>query len=193
MKVTSARFVKSALKPEHYPRDGYPEFAFVGRSNVGKSTLLNTILRRRHLAETSKTPGKTRTINFFLINEKIFFVDLPGYGYAKVSKALKGQWNREMMAYLSGRENLRMAALLLDGRHKPARDDLRMLELLDEAEKPTLIIATKIDKLKRSQRKKQLDTIRASLELDEDALILPFSSVTREGVRELWRVISDLV
>ncbi len=192
MKVTSASFVKSAMTPDQYPRDGRPEFAFVGRSNVGKSTLMNALLGRKGLAKTSSTPGKTQTINFFDVNEKIYFVDLPGYGYAKVPKTLKAQWNRVMVGYLKNRDALRMVALLVDARHKPTQQDVHMLEILDEAQVPTLIVATKIDKLKRSQRTSQLHQIQRNLELDADAFVLPFSGVSREGVRELWQTIDDL-
>ena len=191
MKVESAQFVKSAMKPEQYPKDRRPEIAFVGRSNVGKSTLLNALLKRKGLAKTSATPGKTQTINFFDVNEKIYFVDLPGYGYAKVPKALRNEWNRVMMGYLRHREPLRLAVALIDARHKPTEQDQHMLDLLEEAEVPTLVAATKIDKVKRSERRKNLDLIRETLELSPDALIVPFSGVTREGVPGLWGAIDD--
>ena len=191
MKVQTAKFVKSALKREEYPRDRRPEVAFVGRSNVGKSTLLNTLLGRQGLAKTSGTPGKTQTINFFDVNGSIYFVDLPGYGYAKVPKQLKAQWNRVMVEYVQDREPLCMVAALVDARHEPTAQDHEMLAILDEAEVPTLVVATKIDKLKRSQRKTNLERIRRSLDLDDDALVLPFSGVSKEGLRELWDVIDD--
>ena len=191
MKVQTAKFVKSALKREEYPRDRRPEVAFVGRSNVGKSTLLNTLLGRQGLAKTSGTPGKTQTINFFDVNGSIYFVDLPGYGYAKVPKQLKAQWNRVMVEYVQDREPLCMVAALVDARHEPTAQDHEMLAILDEAEVPTLVVATKIDKLKRSQRKTNLERIRRSLDLDDDALVLPFSGVSKEGLRELRDVIDD--
>ncbi len=193
MKVTSAKFLTSALRPGQYPKDGRPEFAFAGRSNVGKSTLLNNLLNKKGMAKTSSTPGKTQTINFFDINGRIYFVDLPGYGYAKVPKSVKANWGRVMTAYLSERDPLRLVVQLLDARHKPTDNDLDMLELLDHAEVPTLIAATKIDKVKRSQRNRNLATIRQTLELDADALVLPVSGVTGEGVRQLWAVIDDLL
>ena len=191
MKVLSAKYLKSAMQPEDYPRNGHPEFAFVGRSNVGKSTLLNTLLRQKGLAKTSSTPGKTQTINFFEVNEKVYFVDLPGYGFAKVPKTLKAQWNRVMMAYLEDREPLMMVAALLDARHKPNEKDVHMLHLLEEAAVPTLLVATKIDKVKRSERKRNLATIRKTLDLEEEAIIIPFSAVTGEGTRELWEVLDE--
>lgn len=191
MRAVQAGFVCSALLPDDFPKDGKPEYAFVGRSNVGKSSLLNTLLHRKELARTSGKPGKTQTLNFFHVDGKSYFVDLPGYGYARVSKAVKEEWGRRMLDYLKNRETLRMAALLVDARHEPSDNDLHMLEILERSEKPTLIVATKIDKVKRSIRSKQLDLIRRSLGLDKDALLIPFSSITREGVREIWQVIAD--
>ena len=191
MKVLTARFVKSALHPADFPADGRPEIVFAGRSNVGKSSLLNQLLGRKGLAKTSGTPGKTRTLNFFDVNGKVYFVDLPGYGYAKVPKGMKDQWVQCMTGYLTDREPLRLVAVLLDARHRPTALDHDMLALLEEAEAPTLVVATKIDKLKRSQRAAQLRIIREELELDEGALVLPCSGVTGEGVRELWEVIDE--
>lgn len=191
MKITSATFVSSVMDPEQYPNDRRPEFAFVGRSNVGKSSLMNALLGRNGLAKTSGTPGKTQTINFFDVNGRFYFVDLPGYGFAKVPLHVKNHWGRVMIAYLRDRPPLRLVAQLVDGRRKPTENDLEMLELLDEAEVATLIVATKMDKLKRSQRRRNLDTIRHTLELDDDALIIPFSTVSGEGRRELWAVIED--
>jgi GTP-binding protein len=192
MRNVAARFICSALLPDQFPKDGRPEYAFVGRSNVGKSSLLNTLLRRKELARTSGKPGKTQTINFFDVNGKWYFVDLPGYGYARVSKAVKDEWSKRMLDYLRSRDTLRIVVLLLDARHKPAEHDLHMLELLEESEKPTLIVATKIDKVKRSMRQKNLALIRETLELDQDVLIIPFSSETSEGVREVWDVLGTL-
>lgn len=193
MRVSTATFVLSALDPEQYPRDRRPEFAFVGRSNVGKSTLLNTLLGRKGLAKTSGTPGKTQALNFFDINEKVYFVDLPGYGFAKVPKALKDTWNKVMVEYLQSRDTLRMVASLVDARHKPSDLDIEMLRILEEAEVPTLVVATKVDKLKRSQRVRSLRLIRDTLGLDEDAMLIPFSGETREGLKELWEVIDGLI
>ena len=189
MKVISATYLKSAMRPDQFPRDRRPEVAFAGRSNVGKSSLLNKLLNRRGLAKTSGTPGKTQTINFFDVNSRLYFVDLPGYGYAKVPKALKAKWRRVMTNYLVRREPLRLVVHLLDVRHPPTDNDLDMLALLDEAQKPTLIVATKMDKLKRGQRAPHLRQMRQALDLDEDALVVPFSAVTGEGARPVWDVI----
>ena len=193
MQISSVRFVLSALDPQQYPRDRRPEIAFVGRSNVGKSSLLNTLLGKKGMAKTSATPGKTQTLNFFDVNEKLYFVDLPGYGFAKVPKSMKDAWNRVMVEYLQSRDTLRMVVSLVDARHKPSDLDIEMLHLLEEAEVPTLVVATKIDKLKRSQRQRALNLIRATLDLHEDMLIVPFSSETREGLKELWQVIDDQI
>jgi len=189
MKVTEAKFVISAVHPDQFPQDGRPEVAFVGRSNVGKSSLLNALLQRKRMAKTSGTPGKTQTINFFDVNGAIYFTDLPGYGYAKVPKKVKEHWGRVMTAYLATRKTLRLVVHLVDARHPPTDKDLDMLALLDRAEVPTLIAATKIDKLKRSERARNLRTIRKTLGLDEDALIIPFSAVSGEGVRPIWQVV----
>jgi len=189
MKIVTAEFVKSALGPQDCPRDRRPEFAFAGRSNVGKSSLLNRLLRRKGLAKTSKTPGKTRTLNFFSVNGRFYFVDLPGYGYARVPKRLKDTWGSMITTYLTAREPLQMVAHLIDSRHPPTPNDHELLALLEEARVPTLLVATKFDKLKSSQRKPAIDAIRADLELDDDALVIPFSSVTGQGVKELWDVV----
>lgn len=193
MQIKSASYLKSGMKEADYPRDRRPEFAFVGRSNVGKSSLMNTLLNKKGLAKTSARPGKTQTINFFDVNGAFYFVDLPGYGFAKVPLAIKEHWGRVMMSYLGNRETLRMVALLVDARHAPTDKDEDMLTLLEEAEVPTVIIATKMDKLKQGERKKTIRRIRETLRLDEEAVILPFSSVKGEGKRELWQVIEELL
>ncbi len=189
MKVLSATFLKSAVQPAHYPKDGRPEIAFVGRSNVGKSSLMNALLKRKGLAKTSSTPGKTQTVNFFDVNGSIYFVDLPGYGYAKVPKGMKEQWRTVMTSYLTGRAPLKLVVQLLDARHPPTEKDHDMIALLDEARVPTLLVATKVDKLKRGERATNLSAMRESLELDEDALLIPFSAVTGEGVAPVWDII----
>jgi GTP-binding protein len=191
MRVTSATFVKSTVHPQEFPRDGRPEFAFVGRSNVGKSSLLNALLNRKGLAKTSRTPGKTRTINFFEVNNRLYFVDLPGYGFAQVPKHVKQQWSEVMLAYLSNRKPLRLVIQLLDARHGPTDNDLEMLALLEEAQAPTLVVATKIDKLRHAERERNLAAIRKTLDLDQDALLIAFSAVTGEGVNPIWQVIES--
>ena len=193
MKIERADFVKSANRPDQYPADRRPEIAFVGRSNVGKSSLMNVLLGRKGLAKTSSTPGKTQMVNFFDVNGKVYFVDLPGYGFAKVPPSVKEEWGKVMTAYLREREHLGLVIHLVDARHKPTALDLDMLELLDAAEVPTLVVATKADKLKRGALNQSLRTIRATLELDDEALILPVSSQTRDGIKDLWEVIDDVL
>lgn len=191
MKVKSADFVKSAMLLDQCPRDGRPEIAFAGRSNVGKSTLLNVLLNRQGLAKTSKKPGKTQTINFFDVNKRIYFVDLPGFGFAQVPVHLKETWGKAITSYLSERKTLRLVVHLVDSRHPPTKNDIELLDLLDEAQVPTVLVATKIDKIKPSEIKPSLDAIRSRFELDGDTLVIPFSSVSKKGIGELWRVIDD--
>jgi GTP-binding protein len=191
MKVTSAEYIKSALEPKDFPRDRLAEFAFAGRSNVGKSSLLNRLLNRKGLAKTSKSPGKTRTINFFRVNDRMYFVDLPGYGYARVSKSLRHTWGRMITSYLTGREELRFVAQLIDARHPPTRNDHELLELLAEAEVPTLLVATKVDKISKTQLQSSLATIRREFQLDGEAVIVPVSSVTGAGIRELGDLVDE--
>jgi len=163
--VASAKFLKSTVRSSDYPKDRRLEFAFLGRSNVGKSSLMNALLGKKRLAKTSSTPGKTQTINFFDVNGRFYFVDLPGYGFAKVPLKVKAKWGRVVNAYLEEREALRLVVLLIDSRHTPSVQDHEVLELLDRAEVPTLLVATKVDKLKRSERKRNLKRIRESLAL----------------------------
>jgi len=189
MRIQTAEFAAAAVRSEQYPRDRRPEVAFAGRSNAGKSTLLNVLLNRRGLAHTSKTPGKTQTINFYDINRRYYFVDLPGYGFARVPAALRDLWGRAVTGYLLEREQLRLVAHLVDGRHAPTRNDQELLELLGEAGVPALIVATKMDKVRAADRDGSLAALRKSLRLPEDALVVPFSAITKEGLRELWRAI----
>ncbi len=189
MKIISALYVKSAMRPEQYPGDGRPEIAFCGRSNVGKSTMLNVLLNKKGLAKTSKTPGKTQTVNFFDVNGKYYFVDLPGYGYAKVSKEIRQQWASVLTGYLTARRPLRLVVVLLDSRHEPADQDFDLLDLLEQAEAPSLIVATKCDKLRPTEIDAAGRTIRKSLDLDDDAAIVPFSAHTKHGLRDVWNII----
>ena len=152
---------------------------------------MNALLNRKGLAKTSATPGKTQTINFFEVNSKFYFVDLPGYGYAKVPKTVKKTWSQAMTEYLVSREALRLVVQLIDARHPPTPKDMEMLALLEEAEAPTLIVATKVDKLTRSERAQLSKTIRKTLGLDDESVIVPFSAVTREGVVPIWNIIEE--
>lgn len=193
MKVTQAEFLKSALYAADFPRDGRPEIAFVGRSNVGKSSLLNALLGRKGLAKTSATPGKTQTLNFFSVNGKYYFVDLPGYGFAKVPTKIKTEWSKALMEYLATRQELRLVVVLVDGRHEPSRLDEEMLELLEEAERPVLIVATKVDKLKQADRAGVPRAVRAGLRLDEEAEVVPVSVETKTGLKALWEILDGVL
>ena len=193
MRVTEAEFVKSAIEPRALPKDGRPEIAFVGRSNVGKSSLMNHLLGRRGLAKTSATPGKTQLLNYFSINRRYYFVDLPGYGFAKVPKAVKDRWARVVTDYLTNRVPLELVVVLVDSRHKPSPLDVELLELLDAAERPAVVVATKADKLKSSQRARQLKALREGLGLDVDALLIPYSTVDNRGRKELWAVLDEVL
>ncbi|WBW98917.1 ribosome biogenesis GTP-binding protein YihA/YsxC [Oceanirhabdus sp. W0125-5] len=185
MRITNAEFIISAVKPEQYPIDNRAEFAFVGRSNVGKSSLINTITNRKKLVKVSGTPGKTRLVNFFLINDEFYFVDLPGYGYAKVSKTEQAKWGKMMEMYLLNREPLRRIVLLVDGRHKPTEDDIMMYEWVKYYGGNVLVIATKEDKLKRNEIKKSEKRIRETLGMPDDEKIIFFSSLKKVGIEAL--------
>jgi GTP-binding protein len=187
MKVSSATFVKSATSPEHYPRDGRPEIAFMGRSNVGKSSLINSLLGVRGLARTSSTPGRTQLINFFLINDAFHFVDLPGYGYARVPRDVKKHWGPMVEKYLATRPGLVLSILITDSRHEPTELDLRMKEWLEARGKPFIIVATKADKLSSNQLRASL--VRASAVLGSDEFVA-YSAVTGSGAARLWKEIT---
>ena len=178
-----------AVKPEQYPTTEYPEIAFAGKSNVGKSSLINTMMNRRAYARTSQTPGKTRTINFYNIESKLYFVDLPGYGYSKASKSESEKWGAMIEKYLLGRNQLKMIALLVDIRHEPSANDRLMSDWLRHYGYKLVTIATKADKLSRQQAAKSLKTITKSLNFGKDDIIIPFSKETKQGRDELWRVI----
>ena len=188
MKVVSSEFVKSAFAEEHWTTDNLPEIAFLGRSNVGKSSLINSLLLRKGLARTSNTPGRTQSLNFFLINSQFYFVDLPGYGYAKVSKATRGEWGKLAHDYLAKREPLALSIQLVDSRHAPTKQDLQLHEWLEHNGKPYLTVATKADKLSSKQLLKSLEEIGQELKTSE---VIPYSAVTKQGRDEVWKKISD--
>ncbi len=188
--IKSAKFVKSAVKPKHYPESELPEIAFAGRSNVGKSSLINKLVNRKKLVRTSRTPGCTQTINFFEINGQIMFVDLPGYGYAKVSKEVRKQWGPMVEAYITTRKNLKMVVVILDIRHPPTTDDLNLIGWLLLKNIPHLIVLTKADKLKRHKQNQQRKKIAEIIGLDENKIFL-FSAKTGEGRDELWQRIDS--
>ena len=190
MKITSAEFVKSAFNREHWVLDRRPEIAFLGRSNVGKSSLINSLLQRKGLARTSNTPGRTQSINYFLINDDFYFVDLPGYGYAKVSKAMRSDWGKMAEEYLSDREQLALCIQLIDARHEPTRLDLQLNEWLNFHEKPHIVVATKADKLPKTQLAKQIKAIRLAL---TESHVETYSSENGTGKEELWSTIQSSI
>ncbi len=192
MIIRSAEFVKSATRPNNYPPPELPEIAFAGRSNVGKSTLINTLVNRRGLVRTSSTPGRTQLINFFEINHEFNLVDLPGYGYAKVPQAVKKAWGPMMRTYLSTRENLQAVVFILDIRRTPREEDIQMLDWLEEFEIPTIPVITKMDKVTRNQRLKQLRPILEETGLPQEAFSL-FSALSKEGLEEIWERIEDIL
>jgi len=193
MDVHQAEITISAVSPSQYPSDHLPEIALAGRSNVGKSSFVNTLINRKSLARTSSKPGKTRTINFYKIEETFYFVDVPGYGYAKVSKTEQAKWGEMMNTYFTKREDLRLTVLLLDFRHPPSNEDKQMLDYLLYHELPVLIVATKSDKIKRSRHQKHLQQLADGLGLSSFDDILLFSSETKEGKEEAWELIEDFI
>jgi len=190
MKIASATFVKSATSPEHYPHDGRPEIAFMGRSNVGKSSLINSLLGVRGLARTSSTPGRTQLINFFLINDAFYFVDLPGYGYARVPRDVKKHWGPMVEKYLASRTGLMLSIVITDSRHEPTELDLLMKEWLETRGKPFIIVATKADKLSSNQLRASLS--RASAVVGSSELVA-YSAVSRSGAARIWKEITSRI
>ena len=175
------------------PENTLPEFAFAGKSNVGKSSLINALMNRKALARTSSQPGKTQTINFYNINGDLYYVDLPGYGYAKVPQSEKVKWGKMIERYLRNSAMLKLVFLLIDIRHEPSANDKMMYDwILNNGYEP-IIIATKLDKLKRSQIQKNIKAIKEGLKLSKDGIIIPFSAETKQGRDELWEVIDSFV
>jgi GTP-binding protein len=192
MIIRSAKFVCSAVTPEQYPPDDLPEVAFAGRSNVGKSSLINKILNRKKLVRTSKTPGRTQLLNFFEINELWRFVDLPGYGYAKVPKEVQKRWRPMVENYLRTRVNLRGMVWLLDIRREVSKEDLHLWDWLQAMQVPVIIVVTKADKLSKNKRNKQAASIAKSLGRTAQELI-QFSATSGEGKDEIWQALRQLL
>jgi GTP-binding protein len=192
MKIKTSSFIKSAVIPSDYPDTNFPEIAFVGRSNVGKSSLINKLLNRKGLAKTSSTPGKTRLINFFLINKDLVFVDLPGYGYAKVSKTERNSWTKMIDCYLSTSSKLKATVLLQDIRRDQTDMDRTMIELLHRYDVPVVLVLTKADKFSRNQQIKRINEIKKGISFDETEMI-PFSSTSGLGKDELWESLVKLI
>ncbi len=174
------------------PETGKPEIAFAGKSNVGKSSLINALMNRKSLARTSAQPGKTQTINFYNINELMYLVDLPGYGYAKVSQSEKEKWGKLIERYLQNSKDLKAVFLLVDIRHEPSANDKQMYDWITYNGYKPIIIATKLDKLKRSQIPKQVKLVKQGLGLGSDSILIPFSSVTKQGRDEIWELMDKL-
>jgi len=195
MHIHQTTFIKSAVKPADYPPVDLPEIAFAGRSNVGKSSLINVIIERKALVRTSSTPGRTQLINFFQVTGVPFslnLVDLPGYGYAKVPLDVKRQWGPMMERYLSGRESLKGVVLILDIRRIPSEEDLQMLSWLRSYNRRPIIVLTKCDKVTKNERAKQTAAIAAKLQMDK-SLLIPFSALSKDGRDAVWQAIHDAV
>ena len=190
MKVTSAEFLKSAFKESDWPEDNSPEVAFLGRSNVGKSSLINSLLGVRGLARTSSTPGRTQSLNFFTINNEFRFVDLPGFGYARVPKEIRASWGDMVTSFLAKRRQLVLSIHIVDSRHEPTQQDLQLHEWLAVRGRPQLIVATKSDKLSNNELKKNLERIARVL---QDNTVVAYSAKTKRGSDQLWRAIKSAI
>lgn len=191
MIVNEVRLEMTAGNVSQFPDHGLPEIAFAGKSNVGKSSLLNVLISRRALARTSGQPGKTQTINFYNVEEEVLFVDLPGYGYAKVAKTRREQWGKLIEDYLINREQIVRIVLLVDIRHEPGANDIMMYDWIHHYHDKVIVVATKADKLKRSQLQKHVAMIKKGLNMREGDIIIPFSAKTKQGREEIWEVFQD--
>lgn len=186
-----AEFIRSAAKPSDFPRDGLPQIVFAGRSNVGKSSVINRLLNRKNFARVGAAPGKTTHINYFCIGQKLYLVDLPGYGYAKVSKQERDRWGRLIEAWFSDTDRMALGMLVVDARHRPTVDDCTMAQVFSSAGKPFIVVANKLDKLKKSEIEGNAKRIRDTLELSEDVPLILFSAEKGDGKAELLGQILD--
>lgn len=191
MKITQAEIVISAVGPNQYPTDALPEIALAGRSNVGKSSFINKMIQRKSLARTSSQPGKTQTLNFYKLNEAFYFVDVPGYGYAKVAKSERERWGKFIEEYITTRENLRVVVLLVDIRHEPTKDDQQMYQWLQYIEVPRIVVATKADKIPKGKIQKHLKQVKETLQMDKETPLIAFSSETAYGKDEAWKLLNQ--
>ncbi|EMT39930.1 GTP-binding protein [Thermoanaerobacter thermohydrosulfuricus] len=190
MKIKTVELVRTAFNEEQYPKDNFPQIVIVGRSNVGKSTLINTVLNRKNLAKTSSKPGKTRGINFYLINNGSYLVDLPGYGYAKVSKEMKKQWAHNIETFLNTSKNLRHALLLIDIRRTPTEDDFLMVNWFRHKELPFTVVLTKADKVNKSEIVNAVEGICKTFNIDSERIIV-FSSLKKMGVSQVLSIFEE--
>ena len=193
MKVHNAEIVISAVSPKQYPETDLPEIALAGRSNVGKSSFINTLIDRKNLARTSGKPGKTQTLNFYLIENALHFVDVPGYGYAKVSKTERAKWGEMIETYITSRKQLRAVVSLVDVRHDPSKEDIQMYDFLKYYGIPVIVVATKADKIPRGKWNKHVSVIRKAFGKPPEDLFLTFSSETGEGVEKAWAWIEQFI
>ncbi len=193
MKVTKAEIIISAVEEKQYPKEPISEIALAGRSNVGKSSFINKLINRKALARTSSKPGKTQTLNFYKINDFFHFVDVPGYGYAKVSKKEREAWGKMLEEYFSLREQLKATALIVDIRHEPSRDDVAMYEFLKHHDISVIVVATKLDKIKKSQVAKHVKRVKDTLGIMPGDQVIPFSSETAQGKDETWKAIQSFL
>ncbi len=191
MKVHNVEMVISAVRPDQYPEDGLPEFALAGRSNVGKSSFINRMIGRKALARISSKPGKTQTLNFYKIEEQLFFVDVPGYGYAKVSKTEREAWGKMIERYFTGRQELKAVVQIIDLRHPPTADDRMMYDFLKHYNIPCIVIATKADKIPKGKWDKHKKIVKETLELEKSDPLIVFSSETGLGFEEAWKTIEN--
>lgn len=191
MKVHNVEMVISAVRPDQYPEDGLPEFALAGRSNVGKSSFINRMIGRKALARISSKPGKTQTLNFYKIEEQLFFVDVPGYGYAKVSKTEREAWGKMIERYFTGRQELKAVVQIIDLRHPPTADDRMMYDFLKHYNIPCIVIATKADKIPKGKWDKHKKIVKETLEMEKNDPLIVFSSETGLGFEEAWRTIEN--
>jgi GTP-binding protein len=191
LKIMNAEFIISAVSPAQYPEDALPEVALAGRSNVGKSSLINRLINRKNLARTSSQPGKTQTLNYYRINDVLYFVDLPGYGYAKVSKTRREEWGKFIEGYLTEREELKLLVHLIDLRHPPTADDIAMYEWSKHIGLTVCVVGTKADKISKGHWPKHAKIIKDQLGFDPRDSFVVFSSETGKGREELWEIIRE--
>lgn len=193
VKIKDTQFIISAVSSEQYPKGELPEIALAGRSNVGKSSFINRLIGRKGLARTSSKPGKTQTLNFYLINEQFYFVDVPGYGYAQVSKTKRQSWGKMIEKYLMERPQLKGVVVIVDLRHPPTKDDVMMVDFLNHYQIPVIVIATKADKIPRGKWNQHLKTVKETLQTGDSDPVILFSSETGVGKEEAWKAIEKWI